>query len=367
MQIEKLLYLMVEKGASDLHLRAMRPPTLRIDGALKAVEGMPNVTPSDLREAFEHVTNENQRQSFRNELELDLAYGIPGVARFRINAFMQRDTMSLAVRRVPFEVPTIDELGLPAICKTLALKPRGLVLVTGRTGMGKSTTLAAMIDHINKNEARNIITIEDPVEYVFKDEKSMIAQRDLGSDTKSFSNALRHVLRQDPDVIFVGEMRDLETIATAITAAETGHLVLSTLHTPSAPQAVDRMIDVFPPYQQEQIRLQLSLVLEGVLSEVLLRRASGRGRVAAVEIMLGTDAVRNVIRERKIEQMRTYMQTGSQFGMQTMDQALQHLVRSHLVTVEKHYFSAPNPMNCWADGVFPANFQSSCRTCISGC
>jgi twitching motility protein PilT len=335
MKIEELLRLMVDKGASDLHLRVMRPPTLRIDGNLQVVEGMPNITPSDLREALEHVTNENQRQIFKNELELDLAYSIRGVARFRINAFVQRDTISLAIRRVPFEVPTIDELGLPSVCKALALKPRGLVLVTGRTGMGKSTTLATMIDHINKNDARNIITIEDPIEYVFQDEKSMIAQRDLGSDTRSFGNALRHVLRQDPDVILVGEMRDLETIATAITAAETGHLVLSTLHTPSAPQAIDRMIDVFPPHQQEQIRLQLSLVLEGVLSQVLLRRASGQGRVAAVEIMLGIDAIRNIIREKKIEQMPTYMQTGSQFGMQTMDQALQNLVRTHVVTAEE--------------------------------
>ncbi len=346
MKIEELLRLMVDKGASDLHLRVMRPPTLRIDGALKVMEDMPHITPSDLKEAFEHVTNEHQKQSFRNELELDLAYSIRGVARFRINTFMQRDTISLAIRRVPFVVPSIDELGLPAIRKSLALKPRGLVLVTGRTGTGKSTTLAAMIDHINKNEARNIITIEDPIEYVFQDEKSMIAQRDLGSDTRSFANALRHVLRQDPDVILVGEMRDLETITTAITAAETGHLVLSTLHTPSAPQAIDRIIDVFPPHQQEQIRLQLSLVLEGVLSQVLLRRASGRGRMAAVEIMLGTDAVRNIIRESKIEQMPTYMQTGSQFGMQTMDQALQNLTRSRAVTVEEAlpYCSKPEEL-----------------------
>ncbi len=335
MRIEELLRLMVDKGASDLHLRVARPPTLRIDGLLQIVEGVSNITPSYLKGALEHVTNENQRQTFYNEMELDLAYSIPGVARFRINAFMQRDTISLAVRRVPFVVPTIDELGLPSVCKTLSLKPRGLVLLTGRTGTGKSTTLAAMIDHLNKNEARNIITIEDPIEYVFQDDRSMIAQRDLGSDTRSFGNALRHVLRQDPDVILVGEMRDLETIATAITAAETGHLVLSTLHTPSAPQAVDRIIDVFPPHQQEQIRLQLSLVLEGVLSQVLLRRATGYGRVAAVEIMLGTDAVRNIIREGKIEQMPTYMQTGSQFGMQTMDQALQNLVRSHVVTAEE--------------------------------
>ena len=335
MKLDELLRLMVERGASDLHLRVMRPPILRIDGILHVMEGMPNITLSDLKEAFERVTNETQRQNFHNELELDLAYSIRGLARFRFNLFTQRDTISLAIRRVPFEVPTIDELGLPAICKTLAMKPRGLVLVTGRTGTGKSTTLAAMIDHINKNVARNIITIEDPIEYLFQDEQCVIAQRDLGSDTRSFGNALRHVLRQDPDVILVGEMRDLETIATAITAAETGHLVLSTLHTPSAAQAVDRMIDVFPPHQQEQIRLQLSLVLEGVLSQVLLRRASGRGRVPAVEIMLGTDAVRNIIREGKIEQMPTYMQTGSQFGMQTMDQSLQNLVSTHQVTLEE--------------------------------
>jgi twitching motility protein PilT len=335
MKIDELLRLMVEQRASDLHLRVMRPPTLRIDGSIKVIEGMPNITASDLKEALEHITNENQRQIFSNELELDLAYSIWGVARFRINASVQRDNISLAIRRVPFEVPTIDELELPAICKTLALKPRGLVLLTGRTGMGKSTTLAAMIEHINRNEARNIITIEDPIEYVFQDKKSMIGQRDLGSDTKSFANALRHVLRQDPDVILVGEMRDLETIATAITAAETGHLVLSTLHTASSPQAIDRMIDVFPPHQQEQIRLQLSMVLEGVLSQVLLKRASGQGRVAAFEIMLGTDAVRNIIRESKIEQIPTYMQTGSQFGMQTMDQGLQDLVRTNVVMTKE--------------------------------
>ncbi len=335
MKIEELLHLMVDKGASDLHLRVMRPPILRIDGILKVMEGMPHITPSDLKEAFEHITNENHKQTFRNDLELDLAYSIRGLARFRINAFMQRGTISLAIRRVPFEVPTIDELGLPEVCKSLALKPRGLVLLTGRTGTGKSTTLAAMINHLNKNETRNIITIEDPIEYIFQDEKCMIAQRDLGFDTRSFAGALRHVLRQDPDVILVGEMRDLETIATAITAAETGHLVLSTLHTASAPQAIDRMVDVFPPYQQEQIRWQLSMVLEGVLSQILLRRASGKGRVAAVEIMLGNDAVRNLIREGKIEQMPTYLQTGSQFGMQTMDQALQTLVRSRIVAADE--------------------------------
>ncbi len=335
MNIEELLRLMGEEGASDLHLRISRPPILRIDGVLRQVEDVPNITHRDLKEAFEHVTTESQRQEFVKEMELDFAYSVPGLARFRINAFMQRGTLSLAIRRVSFEVPTIEELGLPAICRTLVEKPRGLILVTGRTGTGKSTTLAAMIDHLNKTQARNVITVEDPIEYIFSDDKCVIAQRELGYDTNSFSKALRHVLRQDPDVILVGEMRDLETISTAITAAETGHLVLSTLHTQNAPQAIDRIIDAFPPHQQEQIRLQLSLVLEGVLSQILLRRASGRGRVAAVEIMLGNDAIRNLIRDGKTEQIPTYMQTGSQHGMQTMDQALQSLIRSRFIAPEE--------------------------------
>jgi twitching motility protein PilT len=326
---------MEEEGASDLHLRISRPPILRVDGILHQVEDVPNITQRDLKEAFEHVTTESQRQEFVKEMELDFAYSVPGLARFRINAFMQRGTLSLAIRRVPFEVPTIEELGLPSICKCLVEKPRGLILVTGRTGTGKSTTLAAMIDHLNKTQARNVITVEDPIEYLFQDDKCVIAQRELGHDTNSFAQALRHVLRQDPDVILVGEMRDLETISTAITAAETGHLVLSTLHTPNAPQAIDRIIDAFPPHQQEQIRLQLSLVLEGVLSQVLLRRASGKGRVAAVEIMVGNDAIRNLIRDGKTEQIPTYMQTGSQHGMQTMDQALQNLVRARFIAPEE--------------------------------
>ncbi|HUV52140.1 MAG TPA: PilT/PilU family type 4a pilus ATPase, partial [Dehalococcoidia bacterium] len=267
-------------------------------------------------------------------------------ARFRINAFMQRGTLSLAIRRVSFEVPTIEELGLPPICRPLVEKPSGLILVTGRTGTGKSTTLAAMIDHLNNTQARNIITVEDPIEYLFQDNKCVIAQRELGHDTNSFAKALRHVLRQDPDVILVGEMRDLETISTAITAAETGHLVLSTLHTSSASQAIDRIIDAFPPHQQEQIRLQLSLVLEGVLSQVLLRRTSSKGRVAAVEIMIGTDAIRNLVREGKTEQITTYMQTGSQYGMQTLDQALQNLIKSRLVSPQEAtiFYSKPREL-----------------------
>lgn len=343
MNIEELLRSMVEKGASDLHLRVPSPPVLRIDGVLKPVEGQPGMTPQSVKEAFERVTNESQRARFYNELELDLAHSVAGLARFRINAFLQRGTISLAVRRVSLRVPTVDELGLPAICKDLALKRRGLVLVTGRTGTGKSTTLAAMIDHMNKTDRRNVITIEDPIEYVYSHDKCLIAQRDLGDDTKSFSGALKHSLRQDPDVILVGEMRDLDTIATAITAAETGHLVLSTLHTPSAPQSIDRMVDVFPAHQQEQIRLQLSLVLEGVLTQILLPRAGGKGRIAAFEVMIATDAVRNLIREAKTEQIPTYLQTGRQFGMQTMDQALQDLVRTGAVTLEEAVLRASKP------------------------
>jgi twitching motility protein PilT len=346
MKLEELLSLMIGERASDLHLRIARPPIIRVDGILRPMEDMPNITHRDLKEAFEQVTNENQRQEFLQRMELDCAYSVPGLSRFRVNAFMQRGTLSLAIRQVPFEVPTIDDLELPDICKTLAQKPRGLILSTGRTGTGKSTTLAAMIDYLNKTQARNVITIEDPIEYLFKDDKCMIAQRELGYDTQTFASALRHVLRQDPDVILVGEMRDLETIATAITAAETGHLVLSTLHTPSAPQAIDRIIDAFPPHQQEQIRLQLSLVLEAVLSQILLRRASGRGRVAAVEIMLGTDAIRNLIRDGKTEQIATYMQTGSQYGMQTMDQSFQNLLKTRVVAPEEvlAFYSKPQEL-----------------------
>lgn len=346
MNIEELLYTMELEKASDLHLRISRPPILRVDGILRPVDDVPNITRNDLKQAFEHITTENQRQEFCKELELDFAYSIPGLARYRINAFMQRGTLSLAIRRVTFEVPTISELGLPAICKALVEKPNGLILVTGRTGTGKSTTLAAMIDHLNRTNVRNVITIEDPIEYLFHDEKCVIAQRELGHDTNSFSKALRHVLRQDPNVILVGEMRDPETISTAITAAETGHLVLSTLHTQSAPQAIDRIIDAFPPHQQEQTRLQLSLVLEAVLSQILLRRASGKGRIAAVEIMIGTDAIKNLIREGKTEQIPTYMQTGTKYGMQTMDQALQDLIKSRLVSSEDaaYYYSKPKEL-----------------------
>jgi twitching motility protein PilT len=335
MNIEELLQLTVEKGASDLHLTVPSPPVLRIDGALRPLKELPGVTPEYTKQALEHLTTKSQRERFYNELELDLAYDVPKLARFRVNAFFQQGTITIAIRQIPLEAPYIDKLELPSACKTLALKTKGLVLVTGPTGVGKSTTLAAMINHLNKNDTRNVITIEDPIEYVYQNDKCIISQRELGADFKSFAVALRHTLRQDPDVILVGEMRDLDTIATAITAAETGHLVLSTVHTASAPQTIERLIDVFPAHQQQQIRFQLSQALEGVLSQRLLPRAGGKGRVAAFEIMLSTDAIRNCIREGRTDQIYTYLQIGKQYGMQTMDQALGALVKSGTVTLEE--------------------------------
>lgn len=333
--VDEMLRVMVEKGASDLHLRVPSPPITRVDGRLMPLDGFAAVTPQDMEEALENITTEDQREAFHEELELDLAYSIRGLARFRVNASLQRGTINLAFRQIPVQVPTIDELGLPDVCKTLVLKPKGLVLVTGPTGSGKSTTLAAMIDHLNKSDTRNVITIEDPIEYLHSNNKCIIAQRELGDDTKSFASALKHVLRQDPDVVLVGEMRDLESIATAITAAETGHLVLSTLHTPNAPQTIDRIIDVFPPYQQTQIRTQLALALEGVLSQILLPKANGGGRVAVFEVMLATDAIRNLIREGRTEQIPTYIQTSGQYGMYTMDQHLDDLSKSGVITFEE--------------------------------
>ncbi len=346
MDIQTLLQYTVEKQASDLHLKAGSPPFIRVDGELIKTE-FERLSPTDTVEVAYALMNEKQAKRFAEHNEVDFAYSIAGLGRFRANIFKQRGTVGIAIRRVlTTAIPSFEELGLPPVLRRLAEESRGLILVTGPAGSGKTTTLAAIIDYINTNKKVNIITIEDPIEYLFQDDKCVIAQRELGQDTWSFAKAPRHVLRQDPDVILVGEMRDLETISTAITAAETGHLVLSTLHTPNAPQAIDRMIDAFPPHQQEQIRLQLSLVLEGVLSQILLRRAMGRGRVAAVEIMIGTDAIRNLIRDGKTEQIPTYMQTGSQHGMQTMDQALQDLIKSRIISLEEasSYHSKPREL-----------------------
>ncbi len=342
MQIDKLLSLMTEKGSSDMHLRVPGPPVFRIDGMLIPQEELLLLSPEDLKEAFRQITTTNQRETFYQELELDFSYSLPGVARFRVNAMLQRGTLSIAFRRVPFELPNIDQLQLPQLCKDLVLKPRGLILVTGPTGSGKSTTLAAMIEYLNEHERRNVITIEDPIEYLYANKLCILAQRDMGDDTKSFSNALVHSLRHDPDVILVGEMRDLVTISTAITAAETGHLVLGTLHTIDAVQTVDRIIDAFPPEHQRQVRLQLTQVLEAVLSQTLLPRIEGKGRVAAFEILIATAAVRNLIRNSKTHELTSAIQLGANDGMRTLNQSLATLVKNNKVTIEEALSKSSN-------------------------
>jgi len=342
MQIDKILKSMVDKGASDLHLVVPSQPVLRIDGALITQEDLPPLTTKDIESVFGQIADDKQRAYFVMRHELDFAYSIPGLARFRVNALQQRGTMSLAFRIVPSNIPSIDKLGLPPICKELVLKPSGLVLVTGASGSGKSTTLAAMINHLNQTERRNVITVEDPIEFLFTNHKCIIRQRELGDDTESFSSALVHALRHDPDVIVIGEMRDLSTISTAISAAETGHLVLCTLHTIDAAQSIDRIIDVFPYGQQRQIRLQLSQVLEAVLSQRLLSRIGG-GRVAAFEILLSTSVVMRLIREEQPTEITEHMERCTIEGMQTMDQALAGLVRRGIVTAEEALRKSSNP------------------------
>ncbi|MEK7281687.1 MAG: type IV pilus twitching motility protein PilT [Chloroflexota bacterium] len=342
-KIDDLLKLMVEKRASDLHLRVGSPPVFRIDGALQPLEDCPALTPEDLLSMFESMTAPEQRATFARELELDFAYSLPGAARFRVSVLQQRGTLGIAFRLVPFGVPNIEQFKLPQICKDLIVKPRGLILVTGPTGSGKSTTVAAMIEHLNETTSRNIITIEDPIEFLFRNKKCIIAQRDIGADTKSFESALLHSFRQNPDVIVIGEMRDLNTITTAIRAAETGHLVISTLHTTDAAQTVDRIIDVYPSGQQNQIRLQLSQVLEGVLSQTLLPRASGKGRVAAFEILIGTPAVRSLIRAGKTFELPNTMQLSGKNGMQTLEQALAILVRTRVINQAEALAASSNP------------------------
>ena len=340
--IDDLLRVVVEREASDLHLKVGSLAVLRIYGALTPYGDSP-VTSEEMQEALEHITTEEQRERFTRELELDFAYSIAGLARFRVNAALQRSTISLVFRQVNWRIPPLEELGLPEVCKVLVMKPDGLILVTGPTGSGKSTTLAAMLDYLNEREARRVVTVEDPIEYLFKDKKCFITQRELGADTLSFAAALKRVLRQDPDVILVGELRDLETIATALTAAETGHLVLATLHTPSAPGVIDRIIDVFPPYQQTQIRSQLSTTLQGVFYQALIPKVDGDGRVAAVEVMIATAAVRNLIREGKTYQMPNVIQTGAQYGMQTLNQALRDLIQKNLIAPEEAFLKSDNP------------------------
>lgn len=334
MDIVALLDLMERAQASDLHLKVGSSPVLRVHGQLKGIDEAPVIDEAAAQVAFEELTTAGQRQRFADTLELDFSFQLEGRARFRINASRQQGTINLAIRRIALQVPTLGSLGLPTICGELALKRRGLILVTGPTGSGKSTTLAAMIDHINRHRAVRIVTIEDPIEYIYQDRNSLITQREIGRDTLDFATATRQALRQDPDIILVGEMRDRETMAACLTAAETGHLVLSTLHTNSGPQTVDRIVDTFPEHQQGQIRMQLSMTLEAALSQTLLTRLDGSGRLAAVEVMLANSAVRNLIREGKTHQMESVIQTNRKAGMQTLDQALEDLYRRGLISVE---------------------------------
>jgi twitching motility protein PilT len=334
MRIDDLLRMTTARGASDLHLKVGVLPVLRINGELIAQEDMNIITGDAMKTLLDEVTNDEQRRTFVDNLEADFAYQADGIGRFRINACMQDGAIGLACRPVSTQNPTIEELGIPEVCKDLALKTSGLVIVTGPTGCGKSTTLAAMMNYINQKVSRKVVTIEDPVEFVHRDNKCYFSQRELGRDTRSFASALKHVLRQDPDVILVGEMRDLETMAAVLTAAETGHLVLTTLHTPGAPEAIDRFIDVFPPYQQQQVRIQLSITLEGVLYQVLVPKSDGSGRAAAVEVMLATPAIRNLIREGKTHQMMNSIQTGSQYSMQSLNQSLASLYNRGIIARE---------------------------------
>lgn len=331
--IKELLRLAVEEKASDLHITSNAPPVLRIDGVLKYTT-LNKLSADDTKKMVYSILNDTQKAQFEKELELDFSLSISGLNRFRVNVHMQRGSVEAAFRVIPLEIISLEELGLPHILAELARKSNGLVLITGPTGVGKTTTLASMVDLINQETQQLIVCIEDPIEYIHHHKKSIVKQREVYSDTHSFAEALKHVLRQDPNVVVVGEMRDLETIAITLTAAETGHLVLATLHTPDAPQTIDRIIDVFPPYQQEQIRVQLADCLQGVVSQQLLPRADRSGRIVATEIMVATPAIRNLIREQQIEQMPTLIQTGAQYGMKTMDKSIKELYQNKIISYE---------------------------------
>lgn len=323
-----------ELGASDIHITVGLPPMLRINGKITRLEEA-MLMPKDTEGYARTLLNEEQYNKYSILGEADISYALPGIGRFRVNVFRQRGSDAIVLRLIALNVPTLEKLNMPPILKSLTEKSRGLVLVTGPTGSGKSTTLAAMINEINITRSAHIVTLEDPIEYLHRHNKSIINQREIGNDTKSYGNALRAVLREDPDVILVGEMRDLETISIAITAAETGHLVFSTLHTIGASKTVDRVIDVFPPNQQQQIRVQLAAVLEGVISQQLIERTDESGRVCAMEVMITTPAIRNIIREGKTHQLDSIVQTGSKFGMKSMDMALAELYKKGYISQEE--------------------------------
>jgi twitching motility protein PilT len=341
--LHQLLKAMVEKGASDLHITTGSSPQLRIDGELMPLKTAA-LTPVETKQLCYSILTDAQKHSFEENNELDLSFGVKGLSRFRANIFMQRGAVAGAFRTIPFKILTFQELGLPPVVAELSKKPRGLILVTGPTGSGKSTTLASIIDKINTERREHIMTIEDPIEYLHPHKNCLVNQREVGADTRSFKTALKYILRQDPDVVLVGEMRDLETIEAALVIAETGHIAFATLHTNSAVQTINRILDVFPPYQQPQVRAQLSFVLEGIMSQSLLVRASGNGRVLALEVMIPNAAIRNLIREDKVHQIYSSMQVGqAKFGMQTFNQSLAMLLSRKLITVEEAFGRTSEP------------------------
>jgi twitching motility protein PilT len=332
--IDDLLETMVALGASDLHVAVGSHPAIRLNGRLERLEQFPRLSADDTQRLLYRILSTEQQKHLEINRQIDVSYSIPGLARFRVNVYFQRESLGAAFRMIPAELKTLEDLGLPSQLHELAKKPRGLVLVTGPTGSGKSTTLAAVVDEINRTRDDHIMTIEDPIEFLHRHKRCLVNQREIGPDAISFADALRGALRQDPDVILLGEMRDLETISTAITAAETGHLVFATLHTQDAPSTIDRLIDVFPAAQQEQIRVQLAATIQGIVTQTLLQTVDGKGRVAALEILLPDDAVRNLIRQAKVEQIYSVMQTNTGRGMQTLEQALVDLVTRGVITQE---------------------------------